>query len=92
MTHQAPANRFSLFSRMVSVATRIFCDGGKDGTYGHLYENNDHLFGRGLVGQYHKLSFAWSKKKFFVVPSFEEGKKMIAWQRIKKKLRLTAIS
>ena len=58
MTLQAPTNRWSLFSRMVSVvlfsgprrlrcSVYIFCDGRTD----TMCENNDHLFGHGLVGQ-----------------------------------------
>ena len=53
MTHQATANRWSLFSCMVSVVApiwfsgRCFCDGRTD----TLRDNNDHLFGHGLMGQ-----------------------------------------
>ena len=47
VTHQAPANKWSLFSCMVAVVVRIcFCDERTD----TLREYNDHLFGRGLVG------------------------------------------
>ena len=42
MTHQAIANRFSLFSRMASGR-------GRTDT---IYENSDHLSGRGRVGQH----------------------------------------
>ena len=59
MTHQATANRLSLFSSMESVilftgpcrqrcrAFIYFCDSRTD----TMCENNDHPFGRGLVGQ-----------------------------------------
>ena len=54
VTHQAPANRWSLFSRMVSFVAKIlfyerfyFCDGRTD----TMCKNNDHIFGPGLVGQ-----------------------------------------
>ena len=56
MTHQAPANWWSIISRMVSVVwfsrasalAFLRTDGRTDTTY----ESSDHLFGRGLVGQY----------------------------------------
>ena len=63
MTHPSPANRWSLFSRMVfvvlfpgldvGVVMRFyFCDNLRtDGRTDTLCDNNDHLFGRGLVGQ-----------------------------------------
>ena len=48
VTHQALANRWSLFSDMASVIARFyFCDRRTD----TMCENNDHLFGSGLVGQ-----------------------------------------
>ena len=56
LTHQAPANRFSLSSRMVSVEACIFgfvthvrTDRRTDGCTDTMYKNNDHLFGQ--VGQ-----------------------------------------
>ena len=50
VTHQATANnRWSLFSCMVSFVARFhFVTDGRTDT---MCENNDHLFGRGLVGQ-----------------------------------------
>ena len=58
VTHLAPANWWSLFSYMVSVVAHIcFCDGRTD----ILRENNDHLFGRGLVGQ-QDLRIQWSTR------------------------------
>ena len=47
VTHQAPANRWSLFSSIVSFIARFLFFGRTD----TMCENNDHLFGRGLVGQ-----------------------------------------
>ena len=49
MTHQATANRWPLSAHMMTGVAALFCfsDGRTDTTH----ENNDHLFGRGLVGQ-----------------------------------------
>ena len=49
MTHQAPSNRFLLFSRLLSVVAHIFCC--CDERTDTMCEKNYHLFGRGLVGQ-----------------------------------------
>ena len=61
MTHHAPANRWSLFSFMVSVVEHILFSGPQikrcmsfcfsDGRTDTMRENNDHQFGRGQVVQ-----------------------------------------
>ena len=60
VTHQVPANRWSLFQARGSLfsgrcSAFYFCDGRTD----TMCENKDHLFGRGLVGQ--KRSHCLSK-------------------------------
>ena len=51
MTHQAPANRFSLFSRMVYPFHVVYFVFVTDGLTHTMCKYNDHLFGLGLVDQ-----------------------------------------
>ena len=51
MTHQATANRYHYQHTWCPALQRIFVF-RKDVRTDTTCENNDHLFGRGLVGQY----------------------------------------
>ena len=86
VTHQAPANRWSLFSCMMSIVARFFSFSGPrrcsafcfcNGRTDTLPDNNDHLFGRGQVGQY---------PPFLLSRSIE---KLLIWLRIFSILKLS---
>ena len=83
VTHQAPVNRWSLFSRMVSFVAHILFSGPWHyrcsaflffwRTYGRtdtMCENNDHLFCPGLVGQQRiNRYFFWLQKNCWTIES-----------------------
>ena len=65
MTHQEPAKRWSLISRMVLIVARILFLRRTDGWTGvrtdTMCKNNDQLFGRaGLVGEFSEMYFSKS--------------------------------